>query len=165
MAWLSSGNNLTDIGTDPLGTLDLTECDFHLLVEDKLTGIFTSLTGGDMEISVIKHDIVFETGSSTTLFIPGPISFSPINLSRGFGNYRELFSWLSESVNGDIIRARRSGSIVMVRQGDHILRWNFYNAWLSKLSSFALTQKEGSTVKIARLAATIVAETIEYDAV
>ncbi len=141
----------------------LLDCDFHLMVEGKLTGVFLGLQGGDIEVGVIKHDIVFPTGASTTLFIPGATSFSPITLTRGFANYIELYNWLMQASYGDIIQARRNGTIEMRKSGETKLRWNFENAWPTKLTSFGYRLKEGTKSSIARASLTIVAESIVYE--
>ena len=172
-------NRTMDIGQDLSGSLSLTDYQFHLLVEDMLTGVFYALSGGEIEIGIIKHDIVFESGASTTLMIPGTTSFAPITLSRGFANYDELWTWFMLASNGHMVDARRSGSIEMKgpataadvanklakATGDQItkLRWNFDNAWPSKLSSFGFSQSSRSTV--ARVSVTLVVETIEYEGV
>lgn len=172
-------NRTMSIGEDLSGSLSLSDYQFHLLVEDMLTGVFYALSGGDIEIGLVKHDIVFESGASTTLVIPGTTSFSPVTLSRGFANYDELWTWFMLASNGHMVDARRSGSIEMKgpateadvvhglagAAGEQItkLRWNFYNAWPSKLSSFGFSQSSRTTV--ARVSVTLVVETIEYEGI
>jgi phage tail-like protein len=138
------------------GALDY---EFELEVEGKLTGVFQSLVGGDIEVARIQHDIVYESGLSTTLFIPGATSFQPFTMYRGFGNYVELYTWLMEASNGRIIQARRSGSVKMRRRGHLMFQWDFDNAWPTKLSNFAVNPYQGATK--ARVAVTIAAESIE----
>jgi phage tail-like protein len=180
MAWLKPEFTTSLSGPyDPGGSLRIANCNFHLLVEDKMTGVFYSLSGGEITVGVIKHDVVFESGSSSTLFIPGPTTFSPFTLSRGFADYVQLYDWLMYASNGDIIRARRNGTIKMYHNatqddvdsgkanavGDWItvLQWHFYNAWPTKLASFGSFMNEGTTTTIARVSLTLVAETIEYE--
>ena len=132
---------------------------FNLMVEGKLTGYFGGLTGGDMTISKIEYNLVFESGLSTTLYIPGATTFHPFTLSRGFGLYYELYYWFMEASNGLINEARRSGSVTMCKNGVDYLRWDFSNAWPIKLSGFSYNQYTGSSA--ARIAITLAAETIE----
>ncbi len=139
---------------------DLLEYEFHLMVDGKLTGVFQRLTGGEIEVARITHDIVYENGTSTTLFIPGTTSFAPFTLERGFANYGELFRWLMEASNGHIIQARRDGSIVMTRHGEPLLWWNFYRAWPTKLAGFNYNQY--ADAQKARVSITIAAEQIDY---
>lgn len=140
---------------------DLLNYEFHLLVEGKLTGVFERLTGGEIEVATIKHDVVFESGSSSTLFIPGPTSYSPFTLERGFALYYELYYWLMQASNGDIVQARRNGSVEMRKQGETLVRWNFYNAWATKLSGFSYNQY--ADAQKARISVTIQPESIEFD--
>lgn len=161
MPWLVQDTKSKDLGrTRHSSGYDSLEYEFHLEVEGKLTGIFQSLKGGDIEVAKIEHDIVFENGLSTTLFIPGATSFGELTLQRGFAHYQELYDWLMEASNGRIIQARRSGTIWMTRHGEMLLQWNFTNAWPTKLSGFAYNQYTGNSV--ARISITIAAEAIEF---
>ena len=133
MPWLVQDTSSEDLGrTRHSSGYDALEYEFHLEVEGKLTGIFQALKGGDIEVAKIEHDIVFENGLSTTLFIPGATSFGELSLERGYANYHELYDWLMEASNGRIIQARRSGTIWMTRHGEMMLQWNFANQarWL-----------------------------------
>jgi phage tail-like protein len=161
MPWLRQDTSPSDLGRTrhSLG-YDALEYEFHLEVEGKLTGIFQVLKGGDMEIAQVKHDIVYESGSSTTLLIPGATSFAPISLERGYANYDELYAWFMEASNGRIIQARRNGTIYMMRHSEVLLMWNFEGAWPTKLSGFAYNQY--ADARKARISITIAAETILY---
>jgi phage tail-like protein len=136
---------------------DLTNFEYHLEIEGLLVGVFETLSGGDMAITTIEHDIVYESGASTTLLIPGTTSFGPFTLSRGFANYPELYAWFMLASSGRIVQARRNGSIIMQRYGQRYMQWDFDNAWPTKLSSFSFNMYKGSK---ARVAITIAPETI-----
>jgi phage tail-like protein len=166
-------------GQDAGGSLRTSGCEFHLLVEDKVTGVFFSMSGGEITVNTIQHDVVFESGASTTLQIPSTTSFGDIKLYRGFANYVELYSWLKCASDGDIIRARRNGTVQMKKWavqadvdkgladavGDWIVgvQWHFYNAWPTKLASFGSFMNEGTTTKVARVELTLAVESIEYE--
>lgn len=145
------------------GPRKLTDVDFLLEVEGLLLGDFGSLSGGDMEVTKITHDITYETGASTTLLIPGTTSFGAITLSQGFGDYMSLYNWFMLASNGHIIAARRNATIQMLKNRVVILQWHLENAWLTKLSSFTKFTLEATDSKKARLAVTIAAETITYE--
>lgn len=156
--------NPTNLGTSARLTDDeLETCDYHLTVDGKLTGVFTGLTGGDMTISKMEYNLVFESGLSTTLLIPGATTFHPFSLTRGYGNYAELYNWFMEASNGMTIQARRSGSVYMKKAGTTILQWDFDNAWPTKLSGFSYNQYQAASS--ARISITIVPETIKLVAV
>jgi len=186
MPWLTPGfNGSAGIdgtlpgGGDPGGSLRVSNCNFQLLIEDVLTGVFYGLSGGEIEVGLIKHDVVFESGSSTTLFIPGPTTYSPFTLNRGFADYTALYNWLMAASYGDTIRARRNGTIKMHRNAKSddvnngiansvgewipVLQWHFDNAWPTKLKSFGSFLNDGTTTMIARVAITLVAESISYE--
>jgi phage tail-like protein len=176
-------NRTLELGMDPGGSISLTDYSFHLTVDDMLTGVFYAMSGGDIEIALVTHDVVFESGASTTLITPGATSFAPITLSRGFANYNVLWTWLMLASNGHTVDGRRNGTIEMkgwATQSDvdgglssasavgewvTKLRWNFYNAWPSKLSSFGSATTSGSVSTVARVSVTLVVESIEYDEV
>ena len=132
-------------------------------MDGKVTGYFYNLQGGDIEVAVIKHDVVFGTGASSTLFIPGATSYSPLTLSRGFANYITLYNWLMEASSGDIIQARRSGTIEGRKYGVAVARWNLFNAWPTKLVSYGFQTVSGTQSTVARVTLTLVAESIEYE--
>ncbi len=138
---------------------------YHLDVEGVRVGTFYSLTGGDIEVTVIEHDVVFSTGEASTLLIPGPVRFSPITLSRGFGNSAELYNWFALAASGNIVQARKNGTITLngFVNGEYkpIVRWNLTNAWPSKISGFQSNQFSGASV--AKLSITIVTEMIERE--
>ncbi len=162
MPWLKRDEDEVNLGQTALAFgYDLLEYEFHLTVEGKLSGIFQRLTGGEIEIACLTHDIVFETGASTTLKIPGATTFHPFTLERGFALYYELYNWLMEASNGHIINARRNGSIEMKKHGDTLLRWNFEGAWPTKLSGFNFNQYTGA--QVARVSLTMEAETVTLE--
>ncbi len=169
---VSGWNSYSGIGTYMEDEESLLSINYALEIDGLLAGYFMRLLGGEMEVAVIKHDVTFETGDSTTLLIPGPISFSPIELTRGFGFSEQFYRWLDASVKGDTIQARRNGSITLnqrqTKTNDSgatvvdyvpIVRWNLYDAWLSSISGFEYNQYADAV--FATLVITIVAETIE----
>jgi phage tail-like protein len=159
MPWIKQ-DSVTNLGAefDSFG-YDLLSYEFHLEVDGKLTGTFQSLVGGEIEVKKITHDITYETGASTTLNIPGTTSFQPFTLGRGLALYFEVYRWLKEASDGNIVQARRDGSVYMRRFGETLYQWDFYNAWPTKLATFNYNSYRGSAV--ARVSLTISAETIE----
>ncbi len=146
---------------------EMVDVHYQLEVEGLVAGYFLSMEGGDMDIAMIKHDVVYETGDSSTLLIPGPTTFHPINLQKGFGDYAVLYNWFAAASSGDINYARRNGSITMnkkVSSGgtsayEAVIRWDFANAWLQKLSGFRYNQFQAALT--AQLRLWIVPESIE----
>jgi phage tail-like protein len=56
---------------------------------------------------------------------------SNIVLKWGLADDADLYNWHRDAVNGKV--QRRNGSIVLLdRQGQERMRWNFVNAWPAK---------------------------------
>jgi phage tail-like protein len=142
---------------------------YYLLeVEGKAAGVFSAIEGGEIEVTVIEHPVTYETGNATILHIPGRTKFSPIKLTRGFVlNELTMYRWFAEASSGDIIQARRNGSLWMYGPqskagGDSrivVAQWNFEGAWPSRISGFSFNQYQNAY--IARVEITIVPEYIE----
>ena len=104
---------------------------FRFLVEiDGITrAAFHEVSGFDSTIDVIEHR---EGGENTTVRkLPGMTKHSNIVLKWGLADDADLYNWHRDAVNGKV--QRRNGSIVLLdRQGQERMRWNFVNAWPSK---------------------------------
>ncbi len=141
----------------------LLQCDYYLYVDGKLTGGFDSVSGGEMSITTIKHPVTYESGLGTDLIIPGVTSYSAIELSGGYANYEELYTWFQQASAGDTILSRRNGTIEMRKNGNAVLRWNFFDAWPSAISGFSFEQVQGSSIQLASVTLTLQAESIELE--
>lgn len=167
-------NNAQNLSPEKAGAAQfahgLGEVTYYLEVEGKLAGAFYRMEGGEIEINIITHDVTYETGDSASLFIPGQTNFRPITLSRGMvTDELSLYNWLAEASSGDIVQARRNGTIWMydaVRNSsgeavwDVVAQWNFTNAWLSKIGGFKFDHHL-SPPNLAKLTVTIVPEFTE----
>ncbi len=104
---------------------------FNFLVEiDGITrAAFHEVSGFDSTIDVIEHR---EGGDNLTpRKLPGMTKHSNIVLKRGITDDAELYLWHRNVVTGRV--DRRNGSIVLLdRQGQERVRWNFVNAWPAK---------------------------------
>ena len=104
---------------------------FNFLVEiDGITrAAFQQVSGFDSTIDVIEHR---EGGENTTpRKLPGMTKYSNISLKWGLTDDRDLYDWHRQAVLGNI--QRKNGSIILLdRQGNEKMRWNFVNAWPSK---------------------------------
>lgn len=106
---------------------------FNFLVE--IDGIvraaFQEAGGLDSSIDIIEHR---EGGENiTTRKLPGQVKFSNISLKWGMSDDTDLYEWHKQWLEGDPAATRRNGSIVLLdRQGQEKVRWNFFNAWPTK---------------------------------
>jgi phage tail-like protein len=122
---------------------------FNFLVE--IDGIaqaaFHEVSGLDSTIDVIEHR---EGGDNTTpRKLPGLTKHANIVLRWGLTDNDELYRWHRDAVRGTI--DRKSGSVVLLdRQGQEKLRWNFVQAWPSKWTGPTFNA-EGTDVAIEAL--------------
>ncbi len=124
---------------------------------------FDSLSGGEVEISVIQHNVVYESGEYVSMAVPGPTRYAPVVLERGYGNTKELYNWFVLANTGKIASARKNVTITLNIPKDGafvpMVSWNLINAWPSKISGFASDQDNNA--RLARFSITLIAESIE----
>ncbi|MFY9608515.1 MAG: phage tail protein [Blastocatellia bacterium] len=124
---------------------------FNFLVEiDGITrAAFQEASGFDSAIDVVEHR---EGGENTTVRkLPGMTKYSNISLKWGTAPDTDLYDWHRQWVTGDPAANRRNGSIVLLdRQGQEQIRWNFFNAWPSKWTGPSFNA-EGNDVAIETL--------------
>lgn len=156
------------------------ECFFGLKLNykgmEEIHAYFKGISGGEMEIALVEHNVVYQNGGSTTLFIPGASSFAPITLYHGVTNDMTLWKWWSDVTKGK--KARRDGSIIAFgyitgdkhkkiinEQGTEeeievpkIAEWTLSNVWPLAISGFNF-DLDSSDPFIAEI--TLVAEFIE----
>ena len=110
---------------------------FHYAIEVQgvVTGYFTECSGIGSENEVIEHKIVDEKGRETIQKLPGRLKWQDVTLKRGITDNMDIWDWRDEVVQGKVDDARRNGSVVMFNQSlQEVARWNFENAWPSKVS-------------------------------
>jgi phage tail-like protein len=104
---------------------------YNFLVEiDGITrAAFHEVSGFDSTIDVIEHR---EGGDNLTpRKLPGMAKHSNIVLKWGLSDDIDLYKWHLDAARGNV--KRKNGSIVLLdRQGQEKMRWNFVNAWPSK---------------------------------
>ncbi len=128
---------------DPYGS-------FNFLVEiDGITrAAFHEASGFESAIDIIEHR---EGGENTTLRkIPAITKYTNITLKWGVTDDRELYEWHRQWVKG-ASNTRKNGSIILLdRQGNEKMRWNFYNAWPAKWTGPSFSA-EGTEIAIETL--------------
>ena len=108
---------------------------FGLEIEGKLSGLFTSVNGIGSENEVIEQKVTNpETGETIIMQIPGRLTWTPVTLQRGVTSSMDIWEWRQQVVEGKIDEARTNCSIIAYNQAnEEIARWNFENAWPSKV--------------------------------
>ena len=155
----------TRAGLDPL-----VECFFDLEVSYKGSEIaqtyFHSLSGGEMSITLIEHNVVYQSGNSTTLYIPGPTSFEPITLYQGVTSDKTFWTWWADVTKGKKRRCKSAtirayGQYVNAADNDPaIAEWTLENVWPLSISGFNF-DLDSDQAFIAQI--TLVAESITRD--
>jgi phage tail-like protein len=123
---------------------------FNFLVEiDGIAqGSFTDCTGLGSTTEVIEAR---EGGDNTTVRkLPGKTSYSDITLKWGMTNSNDLWDWRQRIIDGNV--DRRHGALVVfdLTNKNEVARWNFVNAWPTKLELPAFNAK-GNEVAIETL--------------
>ena len=108
---------------------------FGLEIEGKLTGFFTQVGGIGSETEVVQQKVVnSETGETIIRQIPGRLTWTPVSLKRGVTSSIDIWEWRQLVVDGKIDDARTNCSVIAYSQDNtEIGRWNFENAWPSKV--------------------------------
>lgn len=103
---------------------------YNFLVEiDNITSAaFQECSGLESEIEKIEYA---EGAHNSVRKFPGQVKFSPITLKRGTTDDRELYDWHQGIIDGTM-DLRNISVIGLKRNDDECLRYNLFNAWISK---------------------------------
>ena len=127
-------------GLEAAGREDpITSFHFGLEFQGQVTGYFTECSGLGSENDIVEQKVVTDKGVETVLKIPGRLKWGDITLKRGITKDMQIWDWRKLVEDGKVKDARRDGSIVMFDQElGEVARWNFMNAWPSKVSGPSL---------------------------
>ena len=125
---------------------------FNFIVE--IDGIaragFSEVSGLESETTVIEYRVGGERNAVRKL--PGLTKYANIVLRRGVTQDAELSNWRKTVEDGQV--DRRNGSIILRDDdGNDVVRWNFFNGWISKWEGPALNASKNEvaieTIEIA----------------
>ena len=134
---------------------------FKLDVGGTIGGYFTECSGLGSETEVSEHKVVNEKGVEVVMKVPGRLKWGDITMKRGITSDLGIWDWRKMVEDGDAQGARKNGSIVMYDQSlTEVARWNFLNAWPSKVSGPSL-KADSNDLVVEEL--TLVHEYIERD--
>jgi phage tail-like protein len=111
---------------------------FRVYVDDKEVGGFSECGGLNMETDLIEY----RTGKDEPWMgkQPGLKKFTAVTLKRGFTKDTFLYDWRKSVIDGKT--QRRSGAVELLGEDKTpVLRWNFFEAWPTKLEGPALNAK------------------------
>ena len=121
-----AGDRLISLATQP----ELPRYSFVVNIEGKILGAFREVSGLDVELEVIDYS---EGTGGAQRKVPGRPKYSNIVLKRGFTGDRQLYNWFTEF--SETPTQRWAGDVVMTdHMHQEVARWNFVNAWPSKVS-------------------------------
>jgi hypothetical protein len=120
---------------------DTSDVSYDLIdaADKKTLGTFTSLFGGDMQISMISYNAIDANGGVTTMYIPGQISYAPIKLVCSMNSVtKDLTDWFDQSANGDIVNVKRNCTIIHFDgEGNQKMTWDLENVIPTALPGFS----------------------------
>jgi phage tail-like protein len=104
---------------------------FGVEIESITRARFQQVSGLEITVETTEYN---EGGRSSPLKIPGLVKYSDITLRYGVIRDPELYDWIKAVVDGDV--RRRDGSVVQFdATGTEVYRWNFFDAWPTKLTA------------------------------
>jgi phage tail-like protein len=106
---------------------------FCLEIDGVSAAFFKEGSGFDSSVEVIEHRENGKGGKEVIRKLPGRAKWSDIVLKRGSTDDMSLWDWHKKILDGDIITARKNGSVVIYDTlFKEVARFNFTNGWPSK---------------------------------
>jgi phage tail-like protein len=108
---------------------------FALELQGSITGYFTECSGIGSEHEIVEHKVVTDQGQEVVQKIPGRLKWQDVTLKRGITSDMQIWDWRRTVEQGEVVAARKTCSVIMFdRNYKEVARWNFENAWPSKVS-------------------------------
>lgn len=108
---------------------------FGVEFQGEVVGAFRECSGLGSENEVVEYKASGPKGEYVIKKVPGRLKWNNITLKRGITDAMDMWKWRKLVEQGKIEDARKNGTITMYnQQGDAVAKWNFINAWPSKLS-------------------------------
>jgi phage tail-like protein len=136
----------------------LTAARFSITIDGYEIASFSELQGITTEVQPVDF---LESTEKEVIFkkLPGKRQPPTLKLSRGKNSSMELWAWHEAVLQGNIVAARKSCSLIMYNfDGAPVARYHLENAWPSKLEISAL--KAGAS-EVLMETVTIVCEHIQ----
>ena len=110
-----------------------------------MTGYFTECAGIGSENEIVEHKVVDEGGHELVQKIPGRLKFQDVTLKRGITADMQIWAWRALVEQGKMGDARSNMSIIMMdRDYTDVARWDFINAWPSKVTGPSVKSDDNS---------------------
>lgn len=108
---------------------------FGVEFQGQVVGAFRECTGLGSENELVEYKASGAKGEFIIKKVPGRMKWNNITLKRGITDAMDMWQWRALVEQGKITDARKNGTITMYnQQGIAIAKWDFVNAWPSKLT-------------------------------
>lgn len=108
---------------------------FGIEFQGQVIGAFRECTGLGSENELVEYKASGPKGEYIIKKVPGRMKWNNITLKRGITDAMDMWQWRALVEQGKISDARKNGTITMYnQQGSAIAKWDFVNAWPSKLT-------------------------------
>jgi len=143
-----SGTSTAAAITDPLRNYN-----FSISIGDPAgEAHFTECSGLGIKVHTIRYR---EAGARQLVrTLPGAVEYADITLRYGLTNSLALWQWLMDTVTGNVAKARREVSIVVLNPDGvgEALRWNLHRAFPSEWSGAAFdSMGRGAAIEYLKL--------------
>ena len=100
---------------------------------------FSEVSGLASELDVVELKENTIDGKLIIHKAPGAIKPPTITLKRAKNSSKALWDWHNSMLEGKVTEGRKNGSVIMKSyDGTEVARYNFTNAWISKVSTGTL---------------------------
>ena len=100
---------------------------------------FSEVSGLTSEVDVIEHKENTQDGKLIIHKAPGAVKPPTLTLKRAKNASQALWTWHQALMQGKLGEARKNGSVILKSyDGTEVARYDFRNAWVSKLSTGTL---------------------------
>jgi len=100
---------------------------------------FQEVSGVVSEVDVVELKYNDKTGLPVIKKMIGARKPPTITLKRAADASMDLWNWHKAALDGNLVNARRNGSVVQFDfMHGEVARYNFFNAWVSKLTATGL---------------------------
>jgi phage tail-like protein len=118
---------------------------FSIEFQGQVSGAFRECTGLGSENEVVEYKASGPKGELVIKKVPGRLKWNNITLKRGITDTMDMWQWRKLIEQGNVTSARKNGTITMYStDGKAIAKWNFINAWPSKITGPSVNAGENA---------------------
>ena len=118
---------------------------FKIEVKGTAIATFQEVSGITSELEVVTLKANDMLGKPVVKQMIGAQKPPTITLKRAADSSMDLWNWHKAALDGDLVGARREGSIVQLDfTHAEVARYNFFDAWISKLTATGMKAGDNS---------------------